>query len=47
MICGSYVGKRLQSDIGHAILKSCRWGVAMILIKKRGLYDSAKKGGGG
>ena len=44
VLCGSKnVGRRLQNDIGHAILNICSLGVAMILIKQ-GLRDSAKKG---
>ena len=44
VICSSkIVGRRLQNDIGQAILKNFSWGVAIILIKL-GLRDTAKKG---
>ena len=49
IICGSNVGclRRLQNDIGHAILKNCSWGSSfdMILIKT-GITWLCKNGGG-
>ena len=42
VICDSNVGKRLQNDIGHEILKNCSCGVAMI-IRKNGDYVTAKR----
>ena len=54
VISGSNVGRRLQNDIGHAILKNCSWGSSydMILIqnadyvilqKREGVFKSYKE----